>query len=63
MLKKVAAPVVGALLLATNASAALLTEGDVTLDTADVGLIAVAIVSGLAVMWGLRKVVKTMNRS
>jgi len=51
-----------AALVAVNAHAAITWTG-VTLNTADVeGYMAIAVV-GLAVLWGLRKVVKMMNRS
>lgn len=51
-----------ATLLATNAMAAITWTG-VNLNTADIeGYMAIAVV-GLAVLWGLRKVVKMMNRS
>lgn len=51
-----------ALLLANSAFAAITWTG-VELNTADVeGYMAIAVV-GLAVMWGLRKVIKMMNRS
>lgn len=51
-----------AILLANNAFAAITWTG-VELNTADVeGYMAIAVV-GLAVMWGLRKVIKMMNRS
>lgn len=50
------------LAVAQNANAAITWTG-VTLNTADVeGYMAIAVV-GLAVMWGLRKVIKMMNRS
>lgn len=49
-------------LIAVNAHAAITWTG-VQLNTADVeGYMAIAVV-GLAVMWGLRKVIKMMNRS
>lgn len=51
-----------ALAAAENANAAITWTG-VDLNTADVeGYMAIAVV-GLAVLWGLRKVVKMMNRS
>lgn len=51
-----------ALAVAENASAAITWTG-VELNTADVeGYMAIC-VTGLAVLWGLRKVVKMMNRS
>lgn len=50
------------LAVAQNACAAITWTG-VELNTADVeGYMAIAVV-GLAVMWGLRKVIKMMNRS
>lgn len=57
-------PAVGAglMLAATNASAALDFTG-VTLDTGDVDTVMLLIIGGLAVLWGFRKVIKTMNRS
>lgn len=52
----------GLLALANEASAAITWTG-VELNTADIeGYMAIAVV-GLAVLWGLRKVVKMMNRS
>lgn len=51
-----------AMLVATSASAAITWTG-VALNTTDVeGYMAIAVV-GLAVLWGLRKVIKVMNRS
>lgn len=50
-------------LLLVNSAFAAITWTGVELNTADVeGYMAIAVV-GLAVMWGLRKVVKMMNRS
>jgi len=52
----------GLLTLVESAHAAITWTG-VDLNTADVeGYMAIAVV-GLAVLWGLRKVVKMMNRS
>ena len=47
---------------ASNASAALDWTG-VTLNTTDVDTVMGLVIVGLATLWGLRKVVKTMNRS
>jgi len=44
-------------------SQAALTWTDVTLNTADVESAMAKIIVGLAVLWGFRKIVKTMNRS
>lgn len=51
-----------ALLFAGNAFAAVDLTG-VTLDTATPEALAATVIGGLAVMWGIRKVVKTINRS
>jgi len=51
-----------ALIGASNASAALDWTG-VTLNTTDVDTVMGLVIVGLATLWGLRKVVKTMNRS
>lgn len=54
--------VAASLVLANSAFAAITWTG-VELNTADVeGYMAIAVV-GLAVLWGLRKVVKMMNRT
>jgi len=47
---------------AGNASAALVWTG-VDLNTADVETAMGLIIGGLAVLWGFRKIIKTMNRS
>lgn len=50
-------------ILTANSAWAAITWTGVDLNTADVeGYMAIAVV-GLAVLWGLRKVVKMMNRS
>ena len=48
--------------VASSASAALDWTG-VTLNTTDVETVMALIISGLATLWGFRKIVKTMNRS
>jgi hypothetical protein len=66
MLQKIKKVVIGVVALgmvgAGSAHAALDWTG-VTLGTADVSSVMALIVVGLAVLWGYRKVVKTMNRS
>lgn len=47
---------------AGNAMAAVDLTG-ITVDTATPEALAATILGGLAVMWGIRKVVKTINRS
>lgn len=56
--------VVGSTLLAAGQSFALdFTQDPVTLNTTDVDTVMVAIIAGLATLWGFRKIIKTMNRS
>lgn len=52
----------GLMLLASNAHAALDFTG-FSLNTTDVELIMGFVITGLAALWGYRKVVKSMNRS
>lgn len=47
---------------ATNASAAVDLAG-VTLDTTSPELLAATVLGGLGVIWGIRKLVKLINRS
>jgi len=62
-MKVLGAGALGAVFLgASNASAALDWTG-VTLNTTDVDTVMGLVIVGLATLWGLRKVVKTMNRS
>lgn len=58
----VAASGVG-LLASASASFAALDLTGVTLDTTDVEAIMLVVIPALAVLWGFRKIVKTMNRS
>jgi hypothetical protein len=65
MNKKIKASVVGiggGLLAAGNALAAVDLTG-VTLDSTTPETLCATILIGLGVMWGIRKVIKTMNRS
>jgi len=55
--------VIGAMAASVVNSQAALTWTDVTLNTADVESAMSKIIVGLAVLWGFRKIVKTMNRS
>jgi len=60
--KRVAAAA-GAVALSAGSSFAAVDLTGVTLDTATPTTLAGTIVGGLAVMWGIRKVIKTINRS
>jgi len=54
--------VVGSVALATNAMAAVdLTA--VTLDTTSPETLAATVLTGLGVIWGIRKLIKLINRS
>ena len=55
---------VGVLVVSSvSASAAQVYGQDITLDTANLTTIMGEVVVGLAVIWGMRKVIKLMNRS
>lgn len=54
---------VGASVLAATNSFALDFYTVPTLDTAGVGTMATAILAGLALIWGVRKAIKVINRS
>ena len=69
MLKKikgkwVGVPAIGAgiVLTASNAMAAVDLTG-VTLDSTTPETLAATILAGLGIMWGIRKLIKTVNRS
>lgn len=62
MKKKLAALVAAGTLAASNASAALDVTG-VTVDSASAETVAGIVITGLAAMWGIRKVIKLINRS
>jgi hypothetical protein len=49
-------------LLASNAMAAVDLTG-ITVDTATPEALTAIVLGGLAIMWGIRKLIKTMNRS
>lgn len=53
---------VGALFASAPAMAAIDLTG-LELDTTTVEVLAVTVLGGLAVMWGIRKVIKLINRS
>jgi len=54
---------IGALLVgAASASAEVVLTG-VTLDTATPSTLAATVLTGLGVMWGIRKLIKLVNRS
>jgi len=55
--------VIGAMAASVVNSQAALAWTDVALNTADVESAMSKIIVGLAVLWGFRKIVKTMNRS
>lgn len=53
----------GALALSAGNSMAAVDLTGITLDTTTPETLAATIIGGLAVMWGIRKVIKTINRS
>ena len=63
MFKKVFSVVcIGSLAAVSNASAAVDLLG-VTLDTASPETLAATVLTGLGVIWGIRKLIKLINRS
>jgi len=65
MFKKIVVLASGATfaVLSLSSSAFALDWTGITLATADVDSIMALVITGLATLWGYRKVVKTMNRS
>lgn len=59
-MKKILFGILGAL-CSVNAYAAI--DLPATMSVADVETLAGLVIAGLAVMWGIRKVIKTTNRS
>lgn len=55
--------ILAGVLSGTVVNAAQVYGQDVTLDTTNLTTIMGAVVVGLAVIWGMRKVIKLMNRS
>lgn len=53
----------GAVLASASSSFAAVDLTGITLDTTTPETLAATIIGGLAVMWGIRKVIKTINRS
>ena len=60
--KIIAGVATGAAITATNASAAVDLTG-VTLDTTSPETLAATVLTGLGVIWGIRKLIKLINRS
>lgn len=60
--KIVGVVVAGSAVAATNAMAAI-DVNTITLDTANPEALAAKILAGLAVLWGIRKLIKLTNRS
>lgn len=58
----VVAVVAGSVVVATNAMAAVDLTG-VTLDTTSPETLAATVLTGLGVIWGIRKLIKLINRS
>lgn len=62
MVKNLIAIIVSMLIFAGSASAEVVLTG-VTLDTATPETLAATVLTGLGVIWGIRKLVKLVNRS
>lgn len=61
-MKKIALIITGIMAMATNSFAAVDLTG-VTMDTTTPETLAATVIGGLAVMWGIRKLIKLTNKS